>query len=117
MVGITITSLFKFFLKNSRKLLTKNQFYYNKSHLKRGQSTHLMYVRAPKHFKRGKQHLLFFNSVFLIKNKLLLKNVNFLFKTKNKIIFKILKRLNSNVLTNDILLYRISINFLYSIKF
>lgn len=55
---------YKFFLKSSKTLVTKSQFYTKNKILLRGSNTPLMYVRAPKHFKAGKQFSFFFNSNF-----------------------------------------------------
>jgi len=54
-----------FFLKSSRKKLIKGTYFYSKNVLKRFNNTPLMYVRAPKHFKSGKQHFFYFRARFL----------------------------------------------------
>ena len=67
---------YKFFLKNSRKLLTKNHYFYlQEKKLKREQNSHLMFVRAPKHFKSGKQILVFFNGIYRIFLNIKLKKI------------------------------------------
>lgn len=77
---------YKFFLKSSRKLLTKTRFYYRKKQLFRGQNTPIMFVRAPKHFKSGKQHTFFFNSsvrkIFFVQN-----TAHFSFFISPKVVF------------------------------
>jgi hypothetical protein len=55
----------KFYLRNTRKLLSKKTYFYNKTFLKKVQNQAIMFVRAPKHFKSGKQHVFFFESIFL----------------------------------------------------
>lgn len=54
-----------FFLKSSRKKFVKSTYFYSKNVLKRFNNTPLMYVRAPKHFKSGKQHFFYFRARFL----------------------------------------------------
>lgn len=51
-------------------MLTKTQHIAKVLKLKKNKHTPLMFVRAPKHFKSGKQHVFFFNSIFRIKHQL-----------------------------------------------
>lgn len=53
----------KFYLRNTRKILSKKKFFYNKLLLKKVQNQPVMFVRAPKHFKSGKQHVFFFETI------------------------------------------------------
>lgn len=59
-----IVSQYKFFKKNSRKFLTKTKYSHNRFTAKKNKNTPLMFVRAPKHFKSGKQRVVFFNSLY-----------------------------------------------------
>lgn len=68
--NVTITFDYKYFLKSSRKMLTKTQHVAKSIKLRRNKHTPLMFVRAPKHFKSGKQHVFFFNSIFRVKQQL-----------------------------------------------
>lgn len=70
--NVTITFDYKYFLKSSRKMLTKTQHVAKSVKLRRNKHTPLMFVRAPKHFKSGKQHVFFFNSIFRVKQNLTL---------------------------------------------
>ena len=51
-------------------MLTKTQHVAKSIKLRRNKHTPLMFVRAPKHFKSGKQHVFFFNSIFRVKQQL-----------------------------------------------
>jgi len=61
---ITIVSQYKFFKKNSRKILTNTRYSHKRFTVKKNKNTQLMFVRAPKHFKAGKQRITFFNSLY-----------------------------------------------------
>lgn len=52
----------KFYLRNTRKILLAKKFFYNKLLMKKIQNQPVMFVRAPKHFKSGKQHVFFFET-------------------------------------------------------
>ena len=58
---IELNAHYEFFLKSTRKNLSSSKFFGHNKMIKRGRNTPLMYVRAPKHFKSGKQHIFFFN--------------------------------------------------------
>lgn len=53
----------KFYLRNTRKFLYNKKYFYNKQSLKKVQNQPVMFVRAPKHFKSGKQHVFFFETI------------------------------------------------------
>jgi hypothetical protein len=68
---VLVTSQYKFFNKNSRKRLSKTQFKQRRFTTLRNSNTPLMFVRAPKHFKSGKQRVVFFNGIFRRQTKFL----------------------------------------------
>lgn len=49
--------------RGARRQVTISRYRDHKSHLVREGNQPVMFVRAPKHFKSGKQHIFFFNSV------------------------------------------------------
>lgn len=53
---------YKFYLRQTRKKIERTRFFYSKL-LNKTQNLPIMFVRAPKHFKSGKQHVFFFNSI------------------------------------------------------
>lgn len=61
---VAVVANFKFFNKNSRKVLSCSRYARYRFSLTRNSNTHLMFVRAPKHFKSGKQRVTFFNGIF-----------------------------------------------------
>lgn len=94
---VSVIFNYKFFLKHIRRAITKRQYYYRgishkynpsralvkssqgqvgvkagiaSSDLRKGNNNPLMFVRAPKHFKSGKQHIFFFNSTFYRRHEL-----------------------------------------------
>lgn len=110
---------YKFFLKNSRKLLTKNHYFYlQEKKLKREQNNHLMFVRAPKHFKSGKQILVFFNGIYRIfLNIKLKKSVNYLHNLDSKILYNFFKNYYNKKLINDVIISRFTVSSSFIIKF
>ena len=110
---------YKFFLKNSRKLLTKNHYFYlQEKKLKREQNTHLMFVRAPKHFKSGKQILVFFNGIYRTKlNIKLKKSINYLNSLNSKVLYNFIKNYYNKKLINDTIISRITVSSSFLIKF
>ena len=52
-----------FFLRRARKSLLTKRFFFSNSLFKRNKNNPVMFVRAPKHFKSGKQHVFFFEGV------------------------------------------------------
>jgi hypothetical protein len=60
----TIIKTYKLLVKSDRKLLGKDKFICFLKTLKRGNNTAVVYKRAPKHFKRGKQKVFFFYAIF-----------------------------------------------------
>src|SRR6218665_185678 len=79
---ITIVSQYKFFKKNSRKILTKTTYSDRRFTVVKNKNTALMFVRAPKHFKSGKQRVTFFNSLYRQK-KLFLSNQGYFLVTSS----------------------------------
>jgi hypothetical protein len=61
--NIRIVGFYNFYLKRTRSLITK-YIYSKKNNLKRLNNTPVMFLRSPKHFKRGKQHIFFFRGGF-----------------------------------------------------
>lgn len=55
---------YKFRLRSLRKELTLIQFFKKKQFILRGNNKAVMFVRAPKHFKSGKQKIFFFCGVY-----------------------------------------------------
>lgn len=64
MLPVIIVSQYKLFKKNSRKFLTNTKYSHKRFTSKKNKNTQLMFVRAPKHFKSGKQRVTFFNSLY-----------------------------------------------------
>lgn len=77
----TIVSQYKFFKKNSRKILTKTTYSDRRFTTVKNKNTALMFVRAPKHFKSGKQRITFFNSLYRQKKTFLSTEGYFLVTT------------------------------------
>lgn len=117
--NLNLTVSYKFFLKNSRKRLTKNHYFYlQEKKLKREQNTHLMFVRAPKHFKSGKQILVFFNGIYKnLLNIKLKKSTNYLHSLNSKILYSFVKNYYNKKLVNDIIISRLTISSSFFIKF
>lgn len=61
--SLTITYDYKVFSKPQLNLLTNKKLYWKSNMYRRNKNTALMFVRAPKHFKSGKQHIFFFNTL------------------------------------------------------
>lgn len=76
-----------------------------------------MFVRAPKHFKAGKQHLVFFNGLHIIKHPINVFNPNFYMYQNNNVLFNLLKKLAEKPSNNEILLHRITIKIKINIFF
>lgn len=116
--NFNVTMSYKFFLKNSRKYLTKNHYFFKKKCLKREQNTHLMFVRAPKHFKSGKQIIVFFNGVYKTFISIKLKNSsNIIHSLSNKSLYSFFKNFCNKKLINDIILSKITISSSFTVSF
>lgn len=105
-----ITVSYKFYSKSSRKLLTSRHYFFGKHILRRNQNTHLMFVRAPKHFKAGKQIIVFFNSIY--RKKWILNTqqpTSWVYINNPQVTFNILNLIYKQKLNNDIVTSRISI--------
>lgn len=89
--------------------MSKNKYYNKSFFLKKTQNSHLMFVRAPKHFKAGKQHLVFFNGLFIDKFVLNTTNNNFFIYQNSGVIFNFLKKFSKKPSNNEILLHRITL--------
>lgn len=106
----TITLSYKFYSKSSRKFLTSKHYFFGRHNLIKGQNTHLMFVRAPKHFKSGKQIIVFFNSIYRKKWILKLQQpANWIHLGNKQVIFNLLNMLYKQKLNNDIVTSRITI--------
>lgn len=107
---VTVTLSYKFYSRSSRKLLTSKHYFFGKKTLLRGQNTHLMFVRAPKHFKSGKQIIVFFNSCYRKKWILNLQQpATWVYLGNKQVIFNTLNNLYRQKLSNDIITSRVSI--------
>ena len=87
--------------------------------LKRNQNTHLMFVRAPKHFKSGKQIIVFFNGIYRRRFMLSLNYTSsWAYSGNQQAIFKILNSLYRQTLSNEIITSRITLetDFFFSIN-
>lgn len=63
--NLEIIITYKYFLKSTRANISKSQYVQRRAILRRGVNSPIMFVRAPKHFKTGKQHLFLFNGRFM----------------------------------------------------
>lgn len=126
---------YKFFLKHMRGAITKRQYFYRGvttnhipqkifvqsprgklpvksgvglSDLRKGNNNPLMFVRAPKHFKSGKQHIFFFNSTFYRRHELLIKHPSAMFFLNSRSLFNKLSLLRE-FSHNSILISRITL--------
>lgn len=80
---LTITYDYKVFSKPHLNLLTNKKLYWKSNLYRRNKNTALMFVRAPKHFKSGKQHIFFFNTLIRKKYTYKILNTTLLNKYKN----------------------------------
>lgn len=62
--NVNIVMLTKYHLRSSRKLLTKLIYFEKSNSLKINKNKPIMFVRAPKHFKRGKQIIFWFEGMY-----------------------------------------------------
>lgn len=77
-----------------------------------------MFVRAPKHFKSGKQILVFFNGIYKnLLNIKLKKSTNYLHSLNSKILYSFVKNYYNKKLVNDIIISRLTISSSFFIKF
>ena len=107
---VSVSIFYKFYLKNSRKFLSNTHYYWNKSSIQRRQNTHLMFVRAPKHFKTGKQIIVFFNSVYTYRKLLNLKHkATWVYYLNNQVLFNLIKSLQQQKFKNDIVVSRVTL--------
>lgn len=107
---VSVNIFYKFYLKNSRKFLTNTHYYFKKLSLQRRQNTPLMFVRAPKHFKSGKQIIVFFNSVFVYRKLLNLKHrTSWVQYLNNQVLFNLIKSLHQQKFKNDVIISRITL--------
>lgn len=105
-----ITVLYKFYSKSSRKLLTSKHYFFGKNTLKKNQNTHLMFVRAPKHFKTGKQIIVFFNSIYRKKWTLNMQQpTSWVYLNNKQVTFNLLNSIYKQKLNNDIITSRITV--------
>ena len=58
--NLTLVKHFYYHLRSSRKEVSKMKYYHGSNSLKKHNNKPIMFVRAPKHFKTGKQHIFFF---------------------------------------------------------
>ena len=63
--SLEVKITYKYFLKSTRANISKSQYVQRRAALRRGVNSPIMFVRAPKHFKTGKQHLFLFNGRFI----------------------------------------------------
>jgi hypothetical protein len=85
-VKVTIT--YKYFLKSTRSNISKSQYFQRRTALRRGINSSMMFVRAPKHFKTGKQHMFLFNGRFIrVHNLCITPSSSTLFFSHSNVIF------------------------------
>ncbi len=81
--NLSITYDYKVFSKPHLNLLTNKKLYWKSNLYRRNKNTALMFVRAPKHFKSGKQHIFFFNTLIRKKYTYRVLNTTLLGQYKN----------------------------------
>lgn len=102
---ITIVSQYKFFKKNSRKILTKSTYSDRRFTVVRNKNTALMFVRAPKHFKSGKQRITFFNSLYRQKKKFISSEGYFLVTSNTpSVLYSLTHTAEREIIKPDVLL-------------
>lgn len=86
--NINITGFYNFYLKRTKNLITRSK-YSEKNNLKKINNTPIMFLRSPKHFKRGKQHIFFFKGGF---------KQSFTFNCNSFILYNLKKNVSSHLL-------------------
>lgn len=61
---LLISSVYNYYFKNGRKFFTSTSYSKNKKLLDKKSNKRLMFKRAPKHFKLGKQQIVYFIGVY-----------------------------------------------------
>ena len=104
---VTIVSQYKFFKKNSRKILTKTTYSDRRFTVVKNKNTALMFVRAPKHFKAGKQRVTFFNSLYRQK-KFFLSNQGYFLATSSTpyVLYSLTHSAEREIIKPDVMLSR-----------
>ena len=111
-----VTQDLKFNTRSGRKLLTTQKYVVKGKNLTKKQNTPVMFVRAPKHFKRGKQHVFFFSGIY--KKRIILKSsYPIIFYSHPQLLFKIFNIKNQK--TQRLCLQRLTLRskFLFLFKF
>lgn len=87
---------------------SSKSFVQKKKKILKGNNQPIMFVRAPKHFKSGKQHAFIYKS-YKYKHLLLRSNSLLLLQMKPYTLFSIIREVNEPFLRKDLLLSRVSI--------
>ena len=61
---INVIVTYKYRLKSTRKHITGSRYFQKRKVSRRSTNSAVMFLRAPKHFKTGKQHLFHFSGTF-----------------------------------------------------
>lgn len=77
-----------------------------------------MFVRAPKHFKTGKQIIVFFNSVYSYRKLLNFKHqTQWVYMLKSQVLFNLISKLRQEKLKNDIIISRVTLSSIFFVSF
>lgn len=114
--NILIVKQYKYHLRSLRRELVNTRYIFHKKFIRKQSNKPLMFVRAPKHFKSGKQHIFFFNGIFLKKLKLNSSlSYKWVFKANNKHLFDHLRSNICEIRDPGVTLNRLS--FICDVKF
>ena len=108
---------YKFFFKSSKKLIEYQKFISKKKILLRTNNQALMWVRAAKHFKSGKQHLFFHNILIRKRFSLNVSNLNNIFLLDGLTLFSLCYSNLNSVQDHDIKVTRITVQSDINFKF
>ena len=100
---------FNFFFKSSKKLIEYQKFISKKKILLRTNNQALMWVRAAKHFKSGKQHLFFYNTLIRKRFSLNVSNLNNIFLLEGSTLFSLCYSNLNSIQDYDIKITRITL--------
>lgn len=100
---------YKFFFKSSKKLIEYQKFISKKKILLRTNNQALMWVRAAKHFKSGKQHLFFHNTLIRKRFSINVSSLNNIFLIQAPTLFSLCYSNLNSVQDYDIKVTRITV--------
>lgn len=107
-----------FFYKRSlRKNLTNKKYFRKSIILCKLKDSSLVYKRAPKHFKRGKQEICFFKGLFRKKQVLNLKHPAFWILDSSPLILSYVDNYFSNTKFNSLIIGRFSLSVDIIVKY